>query len=390
MEDTAGMVAVRRVRLQDSDGNDITSQREAEKELKRLQVKAEDKTTTYSTQCPTLRDYSKTYFAWHEAVKDAKRASTVGKERSAMTRWNAHMGNVRLDRIRKPMITEFIAKRQKAGISGRTCNLDVIMLRNVLKKAIDDGHLQDLPTRGMRPLKWTSKRRELVPQDQIEAICKAASKPAYFDGRLAKKGEKGGPLKNAQQFSDFVRLLALTGARRGEAMRLRWGDVDFKQRQLHVGSDSLAKNREHRTVDFSTPLKKHLEAMLSRRQPDTDWIFPSPQRGEKDIHAKTFEGTKRLAREAAGLPEFGFHDCRHAFISYAVMSGIDYMTIAKWVGHKDGGVLIGKVYGHLANEHRQAMARKMNFGTPQIVDSGAGDDADEDEPTAEQGNGKGQ
>lgn len=44
-----------------------------------------------------------------------------------------------------------------------------------------------------------------------------------------------------------------------------------------------------------------------------------------------------------------------------VMAGIDYMTIAAWVGHKDGGVLIGKVYGHLANEHRQAMAAKLNF-----------------------------
>jgi hypothetical protein len=45
----------------------------------------------------------------------------------------------------------------------------------------------------------------------------------------------------------------------------------------------------------------------------------------------------------------------------AVMSGIDFMTIASWVGHQDGGVLIGKVYGHLANEHKKAMAEKMNF-----------------------------
>jgi hypothetical protein len=36
------------------------------------------------------------------------------------------------------------------------------------------------------------------------------------------------------------------------------------------------------------------------------------------------------------------------------------------VGHKDGGVLIGKVYGHLANEHRKAMAERVNFG-PSLV-----------------------
>ncbi len=44
-----------------------------------------------------------------------------------------------------------------------------------------------------------------------------------------------------------------------------------------------------------------------------------------------------------------------------VLSGVDFMTIAAWVGHKDGGVLIGKVYGHLANEHRKAMAKRVNF-----------------------------
>jgi hypothetical protein len=49
-----------------------------------------------------------------------------------------------------------------------------------------------------------------------------------------------------------------------------------------------------------------------------------------------------------------------------VMSGIDYMTIARWVGHQDGGVLIGKVYGHLSNEHAQAQAARLSFG-PAVV-----------------------
>ena len=36
-------------------------------------------------------------------------------------------------------------------------------------------------------------------------------------------------------------------------------------------------------------------------------------------------------------------------------------TVPQALGHKDGGVLIGKVYGHLANEHRKAMAKKVSF-----------------------------
>ena len=70
------------------------------------------------------------------------------------------------------------------------------------------------------------------------------------------------------------------------------------------------------------------------------------------------------------MEHIGFHDCRHHFISMSVMAGIDYMTIAAWVGHKDGGILIGKVYGHLANEHRQRAAQKLVLGNAHVIDGG--------------------
>jgi integrase len=86
------------------------------------------------------------------------------------------------------------------------------------------------------------------------------------------------------------------------------------------------------------------------------------QCGNKDLPAKSFVESLRLARKEAGLSRFGFHDCRHCFISFSVMSGIDYLTIARWVGHKDGGILIGKVYGHLSNERAKRQAKRLSFG----------------------------
>jgi site-specific recombinase XerD len=68
------------------------------------------------------------------------------------------------------------------------------------------------------------------------------------------------------------------------------------------------------------------------------------------------------------MPDFGFHDYRHHFVSYCVMSGIDFLTIARWVGHKDGGILIGKVYGHLSHEHLKSAAQRLRFETS--ADSG--------------------
>jgi integrase len=57
----------------------------------------------------------------------------------------------------------------------------------------------------------------------------------------------------------------------------------------------------------------------------------------------------------------GFHDLRHYFCSMCVMAGLDFMTIAAWLGHKDGGILVGKVYGHLLDEHRQKAAKLVHF-----------------------------
>ena len=43
------------------------------------------------------------------------------------------------------------------------------------------------------------------------------------------------------------------------------------------------------------------------------------------------------------------------------MSGIDFKTIAEWLGHESGTALIDKVYGHLAADHKRRMAQKVSF-----------------------------
>lgn len=42
-------------------------------------------------------------------------------------------------------------------------------------------------------------------------------------------------------------------------------------------------------------------------------------------------------------------------------AGIGFKVIAGWVGHKDGGVLVAKTYGHLRDEHSTLMATRMTF-----------------------------
>jgi site-specific recombinase XerD len=57
------------------------------------------------------------------------------------------------------------------------------------------------------------------------------------------------------------------------------------------------------------------------------------------------------------------HFLRHLFARRSGESGIDIPTLARWLGHSDGGMLALKIYGHLRREHSQSMAAKVAFGT---------------------------
>ena len=151
------------------------------------------------------------------------------------------------------------------------------------------------------------------------------------------------------------------GSRASETLRLQWSDVDWNRKQLIIGSDGLTKNHESRVVDFNPALEMHLLGMNQRRN-GSAYLFPAPRTFGEDAPVRSLKEALRKARDIAGVDGFGFHDCRHYFISHAVMSGIDYMTIAKWVGHKDGGVLIGRVYGHLNDEHAKRQAKRLKLG----------------------------
>jgi integrase len=224
-------------------------------------------------------------------------------EQAARRRWPGDLPDVRLNEITRAHLNGFIAKCQADGLAPRTVNLYMIARHNVLK------------------------RSPVTPEQLEKLLSVAASVPL-----------------NGQLLANVLRLMACCGSQVAETLRPRWADVDFGRRQISIGSDGLAKNRKSRVVDFNDVLERHLREMFARRPRDSEFLFPSPRRGEADVPVVNFNKALRSACQTAGLPQFGFHDCRHYFISNCVLSGIDYMTIARWVGHQDGGVLIVKVF----------------------------------------------
>ncbi|HIL69413.1 MAG TPA: hypothetical protein EYG38_06145 [Verrucomicrobia bacterium] len=115
-------------------------------------------------------------------------------------------------------------------------------------------------------------------------------------------------------------------------------------------------NGQMRCVEFNPELERALLDMESRRV-SPRWLFPN----SFDEPRKSFRASFSTIWEDAGLEKLGFHHLRHYFIFRCIMSSIDYLTIARWFGHADGGVLFEKTYGHLNIAHLVKMAKKVQL-----------------------------
>src|SRR5580698_4420450 len=72
----------------------------------------------------------------------------------------------------------------------------------------------------------------------------------------------------------------------------------------------------------------------------------------------------KAAEKKAGIAHLTHHDLRHLFATRCIESGVDIPTVSRWLGHKDGGALAMKTYGHLRDQHSATMAQKVTFSNP--------------------------
>jgi integrase len=332
-----------KVVLRDRAGEPVTTPAQAKIAWEELQKQKRDHCLPVLTRTPYLKDWVKHYLTFLTSTQ-AKDSKTIEKEKQTLEKWVQKLGFVRISSLRRAHINTFIewrhlqAKVKQRTLSPRTINLDIIALNNCLNHAKGEGFIKVLPTDGWKPLQHVAPKRPLWTDADIEKVCQAA----------LREGEHGNLLV------DYLKFMAYSGARRNGALGVAWEHINWERKQVMI----TTKYQTTVVVDFNPRLEQHLKDMFSRRPgEDAKWLFPSPVNPQEP--AKNLQGSLETARKAANLERLQFHDLRHYFISNCVMAGIDFMTIARWVGHKDGGILIGKVYGHLSNEHAKKAAEKV-------------------------------
>lgn len=327
----------------------VRNTREALAAQRRLLVEREQGHAPLNRRSPSFSTYYPQYLKFQKDLKK-KTELTLDKERLSLQLWAETLGNTAINQISIADINRHLLKRKEKGLTNRTLNLDVIALGNVLRFAKDEKLVKTVVTDDFKTLDHKAPVRALHTEADIEKLCTEA----------LCKDEAGNPVYvRGQQLADYIRFMCASGARRESALWVKWSDISFERRQLTLVKNKYSK--ANLVVTFNAKLEALLLDMQARRRSDSDLLFPDPHDAAQPVFLrKTFE----TVRDAVGLKDFSYHSCRHFFASHCVMSGIDTLTIAKWLGHADGGMLIGKVYGHLSDEHLQAQADKLSFGKP--------------------------
>lgn len=244
--------------------------------------------------------------------------------------------------LRRLNKTECLSWAAKFGAksSASAFNHTISLLRHVIDVGIEAGARYDNPAQSIK--RRSEKPKKIQLPDLVQ-----------FERFVSEIGSSGSG--HSKPCANLVRFLAYGGFRITEAKHVKWADVDFARGKIAVWGDpeTRTKNGEFREVPMIPQMRTLLETLRSDRGET------NPDSSVMQVH----ECQKAMNRAASiiGMKRITHHDLRHLFATRCIESGVDVPTVARWLGHKDGGALAMKTYGHLRDEHSVAMAEKVSF-----------------------------
>jgi integrase len=192
----------------------------------------------------------------------------------------------------------------------------------------------DNPCRGIER-NQEHKRRRYLSIDELKRLGKALDK--YSD----------------QQSANIIRLLLLTGARRGEALSARWADFDAKFATWTKPSAATKQKLEH-VAPLSSAAQQLLLGIREQTPAAAEWVFPgsngSPRRDVKDAWAALCD--------AANINGARVHDLRHTYASVLASAGLSLPVIGALLGHTTATTT--HRYAHLFDDPLRAATERAS------------------------------
>jgi len=313
--------------------------------------------------------------AWLESHR-VKRQTEEGYRNKIRLHVKPHLGKVQLGKVTSVMLTNLYKKLETKGspkpakgpLSPRSVREIHTILSAAFAQAVKDGLIVSNPASNAKP---PTAKQAAPPEfsvwnaEHLRAFLHAERESAQF------------PLWH---------FVASTGVRRGEALGLRWQDIDWEAKtaviRQTIGAirgkvirEPLPKSSKPRVVDLDAKtikvLKAHKAAQaaeklsLGGRWKDEGLVFA--RGGSRLVEGQTAGGPlhpERVSRlfkarvERHGLPEVRFHDLRHTWATLALKSGVPTKVVQERLGHANPSITMN-IYAHALPGMQAEAAEKV-------------------------------
>ena len=229
------------------------------------------------------------------------------------------LGGIRMDKF-SPVQAQQFANHLTSKYATTTAENTMIMLKSMLSLAVDLGMITSNPA---KRIVISGKPKETEPWTAAEAAAFLTT------------------CKGSQYESLFWMLLE-TGMRIGEALTLRWDDIDFDSGRIVIQRTRTTDERGSKTVGTPkggvsrvVPMSPALAALLSVEpsRSGNGWVYP----GHPPIKPVTTQPVReifqRLIRQS-GVRPLSFHGLRHTSASILVSEGVPITTLQQRLGHR--------------------------------------------------------
>lgn len=378
--DYASMFTLRKdgryqVKYTDQDGVKRTLyDKDPERLWHKLNDPKEEKPTTFSDIARLWKDRK-----WDSYTDGTKASFSACYDRAV-----AELGDTVITEIQPYHVKNHLDRMRQQGFSASTMKTQKSVYNLIFQAAIVDEKIGKLirinPVAEIKTPKSLkpAQKREAPEDDVVAAIRKSAQ---------------------TDEFALFPLLLMSTGFRRGEALGLRWGNVDFnnktitQDRQITFRGTAIEKAPKTENGVRSVPLLPDLEAVLKRPKSakDTDFIFygedPSKCMCEVTYRRRWLSYCKRMGfvqitgtKQYTGKnnhtyekhtykPTITAHVFRHGYATLLFEAGVDEFTAQKLLGHADI-TTTRAIYTHLRNKKKNESIDKLrSFVQAQIEDA---------------------
>jgi integrase len=299
----------------------VTAAREEARRLKKLIDEGQDPLAELKAErdAPTVGDLCRRYKEEHLPKK--RHGSQLEDQSLIATRILPAMQHLKVAEVSFSDINALHLKITQEGKPIRA-NRAIALLSKMFSLAVKWRMRSDTPVRGVER-NQEYKRTRYLSGAELARLTEALA--AYPD----------------QQAASIVRMLLLTGARRGEVLAAKWDDFDLETGTWTKPGATTKQKTEHR-VPLSAPARQLLAEMHEAKI--AEHVFPGRYGG----HRQNVKRAWAELCESAGIKDARVHDLRHTYASLLASSGMSLPIIGVLLGHTQAATTLR--YAHLLDD----------------------------------------